>query len=152
MQRAKCITVVHFCGFSKMGLQNRWKSLFYAIPATLGCGNVLRGLSNKCLMRGTFRAICVFGVFHVFFEKTQKHTFTCLSRKSKTKNRVVFKNTDFGKWVKIGFFSCGWKTRIWGQIPGDFPVFVSQIIESSLFDDSPIIESMNSMIHQHSHH
>ena len=62
--------VVHFCGLCKVGLQNRWKSLFYAILATLGCGNVLRGLSNKCLMRGTFRAICVFGVFHVFFEKS----------------------------------------------------------------------------------
>ncbi len=58
-----------------------------------GGSNVLRGLSNKCLMRGTFPAIFIFGYFHLFLVKILRKYLPALleaGKKNREKNRIYF--------------------------------------------------------------
>jgi len=58
-----------------------------------GGSNVLRGLSNKCLMRGTFPAIFIFGYFHCFFVKILRKYLPALweaRKKNREKNLLFF--------------------------------------------------------------
>ena len=77
-----------------------------------GGGNVLRGLSNKCLMRGTFPAILFFVFFRVFCEENLRFTssdcYECIAKQN-LKNTLIFVffwKTRFAVFAKKRVFSC----------------------------------------------
>jgi len=96
-----------------------WKRWKYRFLVTLGGGNVRWGHSNKCLMRGTFRAICkivFFRVFRVF------PTVAPLEKKNASKNWKVETQVFERNWV--------WQNPGFGDFWGVFPLFVRELVHS----------------------